>query len=49
MNMNVVLIDKHPVFRTGIRVMLKSQFEDMDYPRNRVYALIRESYATDYH
>lgn len=28
-NMNVVLIDKHPVFRTGIRVMLKSQFEDM--------------------
>lgn len=27
--MNVALVDTHPVFRTGIRVMLKSQFKDI--------------------
>jgi DNA-binding NarL/FixJ family response regulator len=27
--MNVALIDKHPVFRTGIKVMLKTQFDDV--------------------
>lgn len=28
--MNVALIDRHPVFRTGIRLMLKSQFNDIN-------------------
>ncbi|WAC10127.1 hypothetical protein [Dyadobacter pollutisoli] len=27
--MNIALIDNHPVFRTGIRIILKSQFEDV--------------------
>lgn len=28
--MNVALIDKHPVFRAGIRLMLKSQFSNIN-------------------
>ncbi|SEJ16055.1 hypothetical protein SAMN05216327_106403 [Dyadobacter sp. SG02] len=28
--MNVVLIDKHPVFRTGIRLMLESQLKNIN-------------------
>jgi DNA-binding NarL/FixJ family response regulator len=27
--MNIALVDEHPVFRTGVRAMLKSQFGDM--------------------
>jgi DNA-binding NarL/FixJ family response regulator len=27
--MNVALVDEHPVFRTGVRAMLKNQFEDV--------------------
>lgn len=27
--MNIALIDRHPMFRAGIRVMLKSQFQDV--------------------
>lgn len=28
-DMNVALIDQHPMFRSGIRVLLKSQFDDI--------------------
>ncbi|WP_342085196.1 response regulator [Dyadobacter sp. OTU695] len=27
--MNVALVDEHPVFRTGVRAMLKSQFDNI--------------------